>query len=1462
MPPPHVSDTTQMMVNQSMRSERSVNSSGWITTNTSSWASTRGLSGAFGSGLGSKAEFDRPPLAWAGIRHQVREEEEDEDDNGGDAEGRENSIAEAGQCTQAVLITCLHLQHEMGMRDVGQYAWTTPVIKDPTGSMMRIMKRESGRAKSDNGKSLYPKSVDIQLRILAKQANLDCRAAPDPSKLVIQHHLQRARQHAGQDNYVAVIYNGHGIEEPPTDQGELWCYDRGFDECLQSGGGPSEYIPIMLFDVMAWAGSSTCYVWDVSHSGRFLKAALVEAEEIDNQFRVAAGQNPQIAELHPPVYAKRQIHFASCGANQSVPRINGMPDDLFTACLTNPLRIALWFHNLQTFPLTKGGGEGSRTNYLPRNQEYMNSLWDNMSANLKNRLEYELTSIIHTIAWQALNGRSGDYQKLFGKTDDLVNSLATGFILSQRVLGAYNVVPESIPSIPSSTGHTLWTTWDLILDNFFEQLPRYFDDPTTVNPSAGPNVASAKWEEKIKLVSFMQDQLESITTLGQSLFVPSMPASTAMTPGLARLPIICAAAMTKSFRVQACQALDSCLKVLDVKGLQHAVQGGALDVAAKLLDIDMGMGKGEDDIRNHLISIWSSLVRYDVAVLALTKEGLTAERLTDVHNVKFFLDALEDNLIKDVEDDDPAQEEERISLIIQNAAVLSTISSFVKGRKAPRFVVKTLSMSGIMLRSNTELVKQWGALLIAEVLGSLDQPEDKSLIGGLRENLVMMVKSNSVETRATAIYALQQWIPVRKLAGIPDDDELKVTLAIVSELLEYSDYEGSPLVRRELARMYIRVLKVADGYATLALSIWILQQGVKVVNEKRTEVQAAITSVGRILGIKQEHMNMLRTLQKLIQAVKTFNTDPDDLVCRIVSKRTNKMFRMLAIRDEHSTIGEDDAAGEKQMGLPGQGRGAEWTNELLDVILQAKDNVLRVLVETRKADKDEPQNDLRKAKKDKSKKFSNELFERTKLVLQSYLTAGRRADPSPEKIMVPQNGESRERTWTMRHRVLEDSLVVAEQQVGLPWKWQMKDITSPEPWTTMTFHSFHSTVMSCNRSHDLLLWDWSTSRKTGHVHLDLPRNEAITSARFVNELHEQTVILAEITNGDIHILAGPQDPSKIKPIANFRALDLSSSKIKNDVEYQRRLITSWYRSSGLLCVGGYSEEIRVWDCPAEKCVQTLATDSNVPVTTLITEPVSGNLILAGLANGQIKLFDLRQSQMNAQSQSKSKKKALITWQGDLPTSHAEIDLRGLTGQAKRRRGLIKIGVVLGESKNLSSACANGIINTYDLRNLSQPSNSVLSHDNGISYASFQAHSGLLSTISNLSGSGPGSGLGSGVPLPQDDIVTQASLSSESGKGQQPPNANISTSASANFSLYRTSLGSISTVNSQTIHFDQDDNLRKSKYHEPYTTIHPLRPFLSVGYGTKCHLIGSGIGQGDDTDSGSYSFLRAQAGNSL
>lgn len=145
-----------------------------------------------------------------------------------------------------------------------------------------------------------------------------------------------------------------------------------------------------------------------------------------------------------------------------------------------------------------------------------------------------------------------------------------------------------------------------------------------------------------------------------------------------------------------------------------------------------------------------------------------------------------------------------------------------------------------------------------------------------------------------------------------------------------------------------------------------------------------------------------------------------------------------------------------------------------------------------------------------------------------------------------------------------------------------------------------------------------------------------------------------------------------------------------------------------------------------------------------------------------------------------------------------------------------------------------MLNIHDLRNLSMPTSSILSQPGGMAWASYQAHSGLMATVSTLNP----------APLGKD-----VNSHSHAQHGSRPR---------VNFGLYRSTLSSLSSVTEDVVTFDrqQDDVVKLGQ--APYAIIHPLRPFVGIGYGRSCLLRGSGVGKGDDTDSGSYSFLKAQA----
>lgn len=101
----------------------------------------------------------KAPLAWAAVRHQVidnalipAEKQVEEEVPSRSPSHAHRRVAfwrtslimiVHGHCQHAVLISCLHLAHEMNLREVGLYGWVQAQHRDAQGSTLKIMKSKS-----------------------------------------------------------------------------------------------------------------------------------------------------------------------------------------------------------------------------------------------------------------------------------------------------------------------------------------------------------------------------------------------------------------------------------------------------------------------------------------------------------------------------------------------------------------------------------------------------------------------------------------------------------------------------------------------------------------------------------------------------------------------------------------------------------------------------------------------------------------------------------------------------------------------------------------------------------------------------------------------------------------------------------------------------------------------------------------------------------------------------------------------------------------------------------------------------------------------------------------------------------------------------------------------------------------------------------------------------------------------
>ncbi|KAG8686056.1 hypothetical protein FRC11_009594, partial [Ceratobasidium sp. 423] len=179
-----------------------------------------------------------------------------------------------------------------------------------------------------------------------------------------------------------------------------------------------------------------------------------------------ARQDPQ---AHQDPHASRPfmdcIQLAACAADEVLPMTPELPADVFTACLTSPIEMALRFfalrNPLQSTPTHIGILHLDNVMQLP--------------GDLKDRrtplgeLNWIFTAVTDTIAWTTFP--RDIFRRLF-RQDLMVAALFRNFLLAERIMRNYHCTPQCYPVLPPSHNHPLWNSWDLAVDSCLAQLPQ------------------------------------------------------------------------------------------------------------------------------------------------------------------------------------------------------------------------------------------------------------------------------------------------------------------------------------------------------------------------------------------------------------------------------------------------------------------------------------------------------------------------------------------------------------------------------------------------------------------------------------------------------------------------------------------------------------------------------------------------------------------------------------------------------------------------------------------------------------------------------------------------------------------------------------------------------------------------------------------------------------------------------
>lgn len=263
------------------------------------------------------------------------------------------------------------------------------------------------------------------------------KLAADPPVEEVKKLCNHCRKNAKSER-VLFHYNGHGVPKP-TANGEIWLFNKSY----------TQYIPLSIYELESWLGTPSIYVFDCSAAGMIVNA-FIERQEWGSGVSSATAM-------------KDCILLAACGADEILPQSPEFPADIFTSCLTTPIKIALrWFCPRS---LLRDSLKPDLIDKIPGRQ--------NERKTLLGELNWIFTAVTDTIAWNVLPREL--FQRLF-RQDLLVASLFRNFLLAERIMRTANCSPLSFPLLPPTHQHPMWDAWDMAAEICLSQLPTLLND--------------------------------------------------------------------------------------------------------------------------------------------------------------------------------------------------------------------------------------------------------------------------------------------------------------------------------------------------------------------------------------------------------------------------------------------------------------------------------------------------------------------------------------------------------------------------------------------------------------------------------------------------------------------------------------------------------------------------------------------------------------------------------------------------------------------------------------------------------------------------------------------------------------------------------------------------------------------------------------------------------------------------
>lgn len=572
-------------------------------------------------------------------------------------------------------------------------------------------------------------------------------------------------------------YNGHGVPKP-TDNGEIWVFNKDY----------TQYIPLSIYDLQQWLGSPSIYVFDCNCAGLIIKwfNKFADQRQMERERSSTRTSPPSTGGASSSLgpggslgagssggagLQEDHILLAACGEGETLPTNPDLPADIFTACLTTPIKMALKWFVSQT--IISG---------------VTLDLIDQIPGRLNDRrtplgeLNWIFTAVTDTIAWHVLPRPL--FQKLF-RQDLLVACLFRNFLLAERIMRSCRCTPISAPKLPPTYNHPMWQAWDLAADYCLAQLPKLI---------ANPNL-------EFKHCTFFTEQLTAFEVWLEFGADGKKPPE--------QLPIVLQVLLSQQHRLRALVLLA---KFLDLGpwAVNQGLSVGIFPYVLKLLQ------SPAVELREVLIFIWAKILAVDASCRTdLVKES----------GQSYFIQILNTPSI-------PAPQRTQtafiLSVICQNDARsgegLNHPSSAASSHPSSAASSPGTSMSGhhhghsiigpsqgqtvclpakliqtclSQLNDPDPELRRWVVFCLAKLWENYEEAKDVAVAEKAHEKLCSLLTDPVPEVRAAAVYALGTFIAndagiQRHPSRVDIEFNLGITLPVVNG-------DASPMVRKELA---------------------------------------------------------------------------------------------------------------------------------------------------------------------------------------------------------------------------------------------------------------------------------------------------------------------------------------------------------------------------------------------------------------------------------------------------------------------------------------------------------------------------------------------------------------------------------------------------------------------------------------------------------------------------------------